>query len=189
MLVGAKSQSEAIDRHRQYIQRSLGLISKSIWIPGRTAAKDAWFLVTAPDRFVTLTAGTGASLYLTASQSLTVDRHRAAVIKGSLFTGYKVRLTGYVYSIGPVPDPDASFVEWHWHPRDGGETHAHVHVRDELLGTVGKLHLPTSRVFFEQVVAFPVGDLKVDAPDDWRTVLDGIQWRVEEAARWRGAHP
>jgi hypothetical protein len=104
--------------------------------------------------------------------------------------GFKAHATGYAYSIATVPNPDDALLEWHWHRPDLGYTHAHVNIRSEILGNVGKLHLPTSRVFFEQIVAFLIAGLGVEPVDaSWRTVINDVSERVASAATWRGSRP
>jgi hypothetical protein len=72
----------------------------------------------------------------------------------------------------------------------GPAVHTHVYVKDEVLGNVGKLHLPTSRVFFEQVVGFLIVGLEVEPLDpDWRTTLGDVAKGVRAAATWRGDRP
>jgi hypothetical protein len=144
---------------------------------------------TAPKSVELRTAG-GSLLYLTAAQNFVVNRHRDGFLGDVTFRGYKAHTTGYSYSVGLVPDEDQARFAWHWHPPDPQYTHGHVYVRDETFGEVGKLHLPTARVFFEHVVAFLIVGLNVQPVDeDWRTVLKDVSDRVKAAASWRGDRP
>jgi hypothetical protein len=132
----------------------------------------------------------GHPLFLTAAQNFRVDHHHQLELAGGLLSGWKCHTTGYAYSVGISPDPDDALFEWHWHPPDLLYTHSHVNVTDETLGTVGKFHLPTSRVFFEQVVGFLIVGLEVETTvADWRTPLAELTKGVRAAATWRGDRP
>jgi hypothetical protein len=191
VLQGAKTEPDAVERHRRNLQRSLGLIAKAgSWYPSKTArGGEEWVMRTSPDN-IELRTVHGSVLFLTAAQNFVVRFHHRLVLDAGLITGYKAHTTGYAYSVGIVPDPDQALLEWHWHPPDPGYTHAHVHVRDETLGNVGKLHLPTARVFFEQVVGFLIVGLEVEATvEDWRSPLADVIGSVKRAATWRGERP
>lgn len=192
MLQGADTEREAIERHQQNLQRSLGLVAKAgaWWYPTKTARGETWAMRTNPE-FVELRTTRGSVLYLNAVQDFTVRYHNALLVGDSgILTGWKVHTEGYVYSVGLVRDPEAALLAWHWHPPDPLYTHSHVYAKDETLGNVGKLHLPTSRVFFEQVVGFLIVGLEVEATvEDWRTPLADVVANVRSAATWRGDRP
>ena len=190
MLQGAKTERDAIERHRSKLQVSLGLISASAtWYPAKTARGEAWVMSTSPES-VELRTVRGSLLYLTAAQNFVVQHHHRLELTAGLISGYKCHFTGYAYSIGLSQDPADVLLEWHWHPPDLRYTHAHVHVRDETLGEVGKLHLPTSRVYFEQVVGFLIVGLEIEhTRGDWRDVLAAIRRDVDAASTWTGDRP
>jgi hypothetical protein len=155
----------------------------------KAARGAAWAMRTKPE-CIELETVRGSALYLTATQSFDVEHHHGLVLGAGLLTGWKVHTRGYVYSVGIVPDPDQALMAWHWHPPDPRYTHSHMYLKDETLGNVGKLHLPSSRVFFEQVVGFLIVGLEVmPTTEDWRTELADVTKGVRAAATWRGDRP
>jgi hypothetical protein len=186
VLEGTKRETEAVERHRFHLQRSLDVLTRGAWVYGRTARGGEWFIRTGA---IELRTASGAPVFLNAGQNFVVQ-HRTS-LGGVPFRGYKAHTTGYAHSIGTVPDPDDALLEWHWHPALGpGYAHAHVNIRNEVLGNVGKLHLPTSRVYFEQIVAFLIAGLEVEPIDpNWRTVIKDVLDRVTAASTWRGSRP
>ena len=192
MLQGAKDPKSAIERHRSGLQTSLDLLAHggAWWYPAKTArGEDEWILRTNPE-CVELRTLTDATLYLSAKQNFTVGHHHRLLGEG-LFSGWKAHTVGYVYSIGIVADPEQTIFDWHWHPPDPRYTHAHVNVREpESLGDVGKFHLPTSRVYFEQVIGFLIVGMEVRTRvEDWRTPLADTLKRVRAASTWHGDRP
>jgi hypothetical protein len=182
-LTGARTEPAAVERHRERIQLSLTTVSASAtWYPFRKE-HGSWGLATTPPA-IELTTEKGARLYLVSAQSFMVVQPRT-------LGGYKVRTTGYTYSVGLTDAVADARLAWHWHP-DLGRKQAHIHVffRDEVMGKTDKWHLPTSRVFFEQVLHFLIGDLGVSPTrSDWVKVLDEVREGVEAAATWRGDAP
>jgi hypothetical protein len=162
VIEGTKRETDAVERHRYHLQRSLGVLAHAAWIYGRTDRGNQWFIRTDP-KSIELLTDSGAPIYLTAAQNFEILSR--PILGGLRLGGFKAHATGYAYSVGTVPNPDDALLEWHWHPPDLGYTHAHVNVRSEILGNVGRLHLPTSRVFFEQIVSFLIVGLGVEPLD------------------------
>ena len=181
-LVGAKNEQAAVERYRERIQESLATVSKSAtWYRSRRE-DGSWLLLTTPQA-VELLKRDGTPLYLFAAQGFVPEQSRP-------LGGFKVRTIGYSYSIGLSDSPSDARLAWHWHP-DMGPAHAHSHLyfEDADFGRTNRWHMPTSRVFFEQVIAFCVESLDVQASDDCFDVLARVQAGVEAAASWRGAKP
>jgi hypothetical protein len=90
----------------------------------------------------------------------------------------------YIYEVR-LADSDVGILNWHWHPLTTSERlDPHVHVElthPDLAGTsFPKLHVPSGRVGFEEVVHFLIEDLEVEpARDDWRDRLHEslVSWR------------
>jgi hypothetical protein len=75
----------------------------------------------------------------------------------------KVVTAQYVYTLAEDEDLAQELFSWQWHPGDW--SHPHLHVR-----TDHKLHIPTGRVAFEQVLLVAITDYgvepaKTDAPE------------------------
>lgn len=103
----------------------------------------------------------------------------------------KVRTDGYAYRIRSSEDRRGEMFQWHWHPEVPGREHCHLHVgavhedRD-----LHKLHLPTGRVAFEEVLSLLLDEFEVHpARDDFLDVLAGTRLRFETFRTWPGAAP
>lgn len=178
----ARNEREALNRYKGVLQRSLGVVTKSIWTAGESPrAKGIWFLQTSesPLRLV----AEGGSIYFRATQAFTIEKSR------TILGEWKVRTTQYVYAIGGGPDIEDQIAAWHWHPDVREECHLHVYHEDAIVGPLSDLHLPTKRVSFEQVLRFLIVDLKVRAAPNWERVLADGQARFDEFKSWGEASP
>jgi hypothetical protein len=106
----------------------------------------------------------------------------------------KASTLAYIYSIQldeqPVDQADPEVIAWHWHPRttpDRPTPHVHVRVdHDQLQGTLSKMHLPTGRVSFEEVIRFLIDDLDVipARPGDWEALVRDSEDRFRAFRTW-----
>ena len=150
--------------------------------PGPTnQPEDVVALVSSEDPLRLHRKGENKDLFLTATQLF-------KIIPDVRFPGeYKARTLAYIYSVRTDSDDaeNAELIAWHWHPLttpDRVEPHMHV----QAVPPLGlKLHTPSGRVSFEQVVRFLVDDLQVEpSRDDWRTIIDECDQRFREFKTW-----
>lgn len=151
----------------------------AIWyvqpVPG-TAGR--WSALTAPD-VIRLKTNSG-SLYLRATQSFCYGVHPQ-------FEGERKVLTeDYVYTLSADEALQQELYSWQWHPGAWPEPHVHVGRRNPSLGDLGKLHIPTGRVAFEQVLKFAIGDHGVlpARGDDAIDILDESLRRFQLYRSW-----
>jgi len=126
----------------------------------------------------------GTRLLFEASQLFTI-------VPDTRFPGeYKASTLAYIYSIR-LPDlEDGAIVSWHWHPlTTPGRPAPHVHVgvdHPQLVATLPKLHIPSGRVSFEEVVRFLIDDLDVapERPEKWKKILEESEERFRAFRTW-----
>ncbi len=88
---------------------------------------------------------------------------------------YKVRTSGYLYSIQSADG--AEVLSYHWHPfGNSAVSWPHLHIGAVALAPEGlitkKAHLPTARISLEQVLGVCIAELGAIAlRDDWQQVL------------------
>jgi hypothetical protein len=93
----------------------------------------------------------------------------------------KVTTLGYFHTVTKDETLEVELFSWHW----GHKRWPHVHVNKGTSGTLGRLHVPTGRVWLEQVIAFLVDDLTVKPHgDDWERVLHENLYRLTRHASW-----
>ncbi len=104
------------------------------------------------------------------------------------FTGErKVSTDHYAHTLSESPALKPELFSWEWNAAEPRWPHVHVHRRNPDFKGLGKLHVPTGRVFFEDVLRFLFHDLDIrPARDDWREVLDETAGRVGRWATWGG---
>ena len=81
--------------------------------------------------------------------------------------------------------------QWHWHPEVSGREFCHLHV-GAVHGDreLHKLHLPTGRVSFEEVILLLLAEFDVKpAREDFGEVLADSRARFETFRTWPGATP
>jgi hypothetical protein len=117
-----------------------------------------------------------------------------SIVEDTRYDGeWKARTLAYIYSI-QVSEPEngtreQEVIAWHWHPLTTPDRPApHMHVRSELpvLGvTLAKLHIPSGRVSFEEVIRFLIEDFQVEAArDGWRTIIGDSEQRFKDFRTW-----
>lgn len=95
----------------------------------------------------------------------------------------KVVTREYIYSVRVGRDVEGEVFAWHWHPGREETSHPHVHVRAEHedLPKLRDSHIPTGRVFLEDILLFAIRNLDV-------TCRDGGEDRLEELRRRTGRY-
>jgi hypothetical protein len=183
----ANTPHEALQRYIRYLQLPLSCISKAVWTaatPVRGLDEEA-VLILPKNEPINLGKANGEHVRLFAAQ-------RFVVIPDLNNPGeYKTRTREYVYKFS---DDAGEVLEWHWHPSRGRrETHMHCRFRRATKPwglTPGALHLPTSRVAFEDIVRFAIGDLGIQPRrDDWEVIIGEALMAFEAWRTWSGAAP
>lgn len=100
--------------------------------------------------------------------------------------GMKVVTREYVYSLRIGPHEEGEVITWHWHPAiaDAAEPHVHVRALHEDVPGLRDLHIPTSRVFLEDVLIFAVQGLGVRCREGGLEELHKIRRRTRNWATW-----
>lgn len=80
----------------------------------------------------------------------------------------KVSTTSYVHTLAEDDQISQEFAGWHWHPANTPSMeipHLHIGRRSDWIAhpvySFPKLHMPTARVAFEEILLFAFRDLKV----------------------------
>lgn len=169
----ARNNGEALRRYKHVLQQGLSLVTRAQWVTGlQDRRTDRYFLTTEPSP-IKLPTDAEHEIYLVAGQSFTYEPHRR-------FSGeVKVKTLGYAYTVGLGPGDGDQLFAWHWHLDVIEPRHVHVYHDDADLGPLRKLHLPTKRVSFEQVLRFLINDLHVRVRVGWEAVLDDCERRFE----------
>jgi len=133
-----------------------------------------------------LCRGEGALLLFSANQ-------RFELVKHQKFIGeWKAQTNGYIYRIS-LEMPDGAepheLLRWDWHPRttpDRPQPHLHVGAEEPDLGVMlPRLHIPTGRVSFEEVVRLLIAELGAQQNrDDWEVVLKDSEDRFRAFRTW-----
>lgn len=98
----------------------------------------------------------------------------------------KVETLSYAHTYSEDADHSPELVSWHWHPgtRDVPFPHLHVGKGAAWLAhpdlNIAKLHIPTARVAFEEVLLFGLRDLAVQ-PINSNTTVDACITKIEES--------
>jgi hypothetical protein len=164
------------------MQRALGCFSRSIWRAGEGATSGAKVSVIVPGPIVELRRRASDPLYLTATQTFHFDDDER-------FAGErKVVTDAYAYTISDDPEMGSELFAWHWHPDAGREDpHLHVGRGHPTHGGLGKLHIPSGRIAFEEVLLFAIDELGV-APrvseEEAKTVLTETLYGFRKFRRW-----
>jgi hypothetical protein len=77
-----------------------------------------------------------------------------------------------------LDDPEGELFAFHWHPDVFAASFPHVHVRGH------PQHLPTGRVFLEDVLALSVEIGTEPRNDGWREVLAGNHRDLAQSQTW-----
>lgn len=175
----AKTPSEAKERYRAFIQRTLACVDGTVQLfvgPSPLGSEDA---VTLEPRNnpIRLTTQSGQVLYLRLSQ-------QGEIIKDRRFRGeYRITTRSYHYALSTDQDCKEPLIVWDWHPgRSPDHPHPHIHVSmADPLGKGTRLHIPSGkRVTAEQIASFLIKDMNVvPAVPEWQEILGEHQLRYD----------
>ena len=116
-------------------------------------------------------------LYLKATQNFHVAPDPTPGRDGE----FKVFTDYYAYTASESPDLETELLAWHWHPDAHPVTHLHVGGDARF----AKMHIPTGRVLFEDVLRFLITDLGVvPKKQDWDDITGDVVKRVKAYWTW-----
>ena len=176
----ARSDAEAKARFLGVLNRSLSAVCRnSVWIVSPLAGGQ-FNAFTSPKPAIRLRVPDGPDLYLRSTI-------RFQYVADDRFTRgeRKVSTDLYAHTVGTSDSLKPQLYSWEWSTAQA--PHLHVRRGDPDYGGLGKLHLPTGRVFFEDVLRFLVTEHGVPpARDDWQDVLGEGLRKVSMFATWGG---
>jgi hypothetical protein len=179
----ARNEHAARQRYTRVIRASLSCITLGQWHEGPSPSSDDYRALLSNPRVIRLRRASGPDLFLEPSQLFTI-------VDDVRYPGeYKASTLAYVYSVRLTEAPDDEVLAWHWHPLttpDRPAPHMHVTADIRQLGTkLSKLHIPSGRVAFEEVVRFLIADLGVTpSRDDWQEVIGEAEDRFRAFRTW-----
>ena len=175
----AKTPSEAKERYRAFIQRTLACIDETVQLfVGHSPLGSENAVTLEPyENPIRLTTRSGQILYLRLSQ-------QGEIIRDRRFRGeYRITTRSYHYAVSTDKDSKESLIVWDWHPGispDRPYPHIHVPLVDPT-GKGARLHIPTGRrVTIEQIVSFLIEEMDVvPAVPEWKEILAEHQLRYD----------
>jgi hypothetical protein len=105
--------------------------------------------------------------------------------RSALGSGWKVRVTKYLFSLRAGREDADELFAWHWNSGDWPEPHVHVIAEQSELPDLGRLHIPTNRVFFEDVLLFAINELGATCRQGAVPQLEESRRRTRKFASWR----
>jgi hypothetical protein len=176
------SPKAAQERHKLVMQQALACISDAVWTVGKAVRgpERTYVLMPSTRGPVRLRTEDGPSLYLGASQ------HFRHITDGG---NWRCHTLAYDYTV--FSESRQELFAWHWHPASRPGPHVHVNADGaESLPTLRKLHLPTERVAFEQIVRFLLQDVCVKPrSNDWSQRLEEAEYFFRTYRSWPGGQP
>lgn len=182
MRVPARTRSAAHARYLRFLQLSLSCASKAHWVTGpRPYGERGQLALTTQPARIRLRVSAGGSLYLTATQNFHFE------MDPDYAREWKVKTDGYAYALFVSEDEAGQVFSWHWHPEIKPSCHVHVGPRQGRSRALYRLHLPSGRVSFEEVLRFLIEEMGVrPARKDWDAILSDSQARFEAFRTWPG---
>ena len=175
--VPARSNSQAKERFLGVLDKSLSTVCPTaMW---RVGPRDEGFAAFTVPPVVTLRTVGGIPLYLRSTLEIDYGDHPD-------FDGErKVNTFSYAHTVGRSDSLKPHFYSWEWAAVEPMYPHVHVRMKDPDYHGLGKLHIPTGRVFFEEILLFPLAEHQV-APqrDDSKAVLEESLRRVLMWSSW-----
>jgi hypothetical protein len=184
----AESPEAAEERFLKFLQPALSCVSEARWVLPPPAESEPHRVLVTSERPMTLERQRGLSeISFTAVQEF-------KVVEDEVHEGeWKVQTLSYAYGVKvqskKLKEGDSDDVLiWHWHPYISEHPKPHVHppITHRLLGLeLPKLHVPTGRVSFEDVVRFLIDELRVvPVRKDWSEVVDTTEAYFHEYRTW-----
>ncbi len=93
----------------------------------------------------------------------------------------------YAHTVGESESLKPQLYSWEWASAEPTYPHLHLRRSDPEFHGLGKLHIPTGRVFYEDVLRFLIKEHVVEpAREDWDEVLGESFSRVSTYSTWGG---
>lgn len=163
------------------------MTSSNQWIvsPALTVDHD-WTASTVP-AIVTLRRASGGPIFLRSTLRFSYE-------DSSRFPGERrVKTTEYAHTVGEsFENLKPQLYSWEWSSTEKQYPHVHVRRSNPDFHGLGKLHIPTGRVFFEHVLLFLLGEHDVEpvhahkAQNKWREILGDNLGRASKFSTWGG---
>lgn len=142
---------------------------------------DQWSAFTAPDPTLRLRTSSGDWLYLRATQRFHYADHPD-------YPGErKVVTDDYAYTLSE-DDAGTELFSWQWHPGLWSDPHVHVGRGHPDHGGLAKLHIPTGRIAFEEVLKFAIIEYDLITPVDRDTALAQLDETLRRFRAFRQWH-
>jgi hypothetical protein len=176
----ARTDAKAKARFLHFLNQTVQVVCREAqWLA--TPEAGGWSAFTVPHRALALKTDDSHRLYLQSMITFEYGDHPN-------YPGErKVNTLEYSHIVGEDENVERQLFSWEWDPTGWPYPHVHVDRGQAAAKGFGKLHVPTGRVFLEQVVAFLVRDLGVvPQRDDWEELLGANVRRVSRFATWGG---
>jgi hypothetical protein len=169
-------------RFLRFLNQSLSaVVVGPIWTVSPTLDDSGAFIARTNPVEVALRTSGGGRLYLRSIIRFSYGEHPK-------FTGErKVFTHEYAHTVGADQSLKPQLYSWEWNTAEPTYPHVHVRRSDPQHKGLGKLHIPTGRVFFEDVLLFLIKEHDVEPQgDNWRMKLSDSLHRVSTYASWGG---
>jgi hypothetical protein len=181
-IVGADNKSEAEKRFTTSMNRSLGILSRNgLWRTARPEHGELLGLFLTEDPLPIVCAG--VPIFLHATLAFEFERDRREEHRGR----WKVGIREYIYSLRSDRAPEHEFLAWHWHPTVARKPEPHAHSKSQHpdIPDFDQLHIPTSRIFFEDILLFLHEELGATCSEGGAERLKDLRSRTRRWATWR----
>lgn len=122
----------------------------------------------------------GGRIYLRSIIRFTYGAHPRFAGERKVFTHE------YAHTIGIETSLKPQLYSWEWNTAEPTYPHVHIRRSDPEHKGLGKLHIPTGRVFLEHVLIFLIKEHAVQPQDGWQDKLSDSLRRVSTYASWGG---
>lgn len=176
----ARSDPEAKRRFLRFLNRSLSAVNSTAqWVVVREG--DLLVARTVPAVVDLRCRSSDNRLYLRSTLQFTYE-------DDPRFPGErKVSTKDYAHTVASSPELSPQLYSWEWSASEPQYPHVHVRRGDADFKGLGKLHIPTGRVFFEHVLLFLIAEHDVQhVRDDWESALGESLGRVRKYSTWGG---
>jgi hypothetical protein len=178
--IPARTDADAKKRFLSVLNKALSAVSSTaLWRVGISGDGNAAFTV--PEVVALPTPDPELTIHLRSTMRFSYESHPT-------FSGErKVATSYYAHTVGQDEELQPQLYSWEWAAAEPTYPHLHLRRSDPAFHGLGKLHIPTGRVFFEDVLQFLIRDHDVKpAREDWAEVLEECHRRVSTFATWGG---
>jgi hypothetical protein len=178
--VPTRTDAQAKKRFLDFLGRSLSTVCRdAVWIV--VPRGDGAFAAVTNPPVIRLRRGEGHFYLRSTFEFIFADDDRFSSPERKVVTH------GYAHTVGESDSLKPQLYSWEWAAVEPTYPHIHLRRSDPAFEGLGKLHIPTGRVFYEDVLRFLVQEHGVQlARSDWREVLSETHRRVSTFASWGG---